>query len=252
MTISLEYSFLLVSLGVIAGIINTLAGGGSNLTLPALMVMGMPADVANATNRVAVWLQCASGMTGFRQHNKLDTQDIIPVLIPNVIGGLCGALAAAWLPPSWVKPLLLGTLLTMTVIMLIRPATFAPPAGTPVKHVSQTPSAWVGLLLAGFYGGFVQAGVGFVLLAALCGTLNYDLVRGNALKLACTLAFTTLSLVVFIADDLIRWAPGLILAIGTMLGARIAVRFAVSANPKVLKVFLLVMTLVGCIAAYTF
>ncbi|OOE93362.1 permease [Salinivibrio sp. MA427] len=252
MAISLEYSFILVSLGVIAGIINTLAGGGSNLTLPALMVMGMPADVANATNRVAVWLQCASGMSGFRQHDKLDTQDIIPVLIPNLIGGLCGALAAAWLPTSWVKPLLLGTLLTMTVVMLVKPATFGPPAGTPVKKVADTPTAWFGLMLAGFYGGFVQAGVGFVLLAALCGTLHYDLVRGNALKLACTLAFTSLSLLVFIADDLVRWAPGLILAIGTMVGARIAVRFAISANPKLLKLFLFVMTLVGCLAAYLF
>ncbi|ODP97678.1 permease [Salinivibrio sp. SS3] len=252
MAMTLEYGLLLVSLGLIAGIINTLAGGGSNLTLPALMVMGMPADVANATNRVAVWLQCVSGMSGFRHHNKLETQDIVPVLLPNLLGGLCGALAAAWLPASWVKPLLLGTLLTMTLVMLIKPATFGPPEGTPTKRVKDTPMAWLGLLLAGFYGGFVQAGVGFVLLAALCGTLHYDLVRGNALKLACTLAFTSLSLVVFIADDLVRWVPGLILAIGTMLGARVAVRFAISASPKVLKAFLFVMTLIGCIAAYAF
>ncbi|OOF31819.1 sulfite exporter TauE/SafE family protein [Salinivibrio proteolyticus] len=252
MTLTMEYGAILVALGFIAGIINTLAGGGSNLTLPALMVMGMPADVANATNRVGVWLQCASGMAGFKRHDKLDTQDIWPVLIPSLIGGLLGALAAAWLPTSWVKPLLLGTLLTMTVVMLVKPTTLTPPPGAPIKKVKDTPSAWLGLCLAGFYGGFVQAGVGFVLLAALCGTLNYDLVRGNALKLACTLAFTTLSLLVFIADDLVHWLPGLLLAIGTMTGARVAVKFAISANPKTLKLFLFVMTLAGCIAAYAF
>ncbi|RXJ73603.1 permease [Veronia nyctiphanis] len=248
--VSFAFSILLLFLGFIAGIINTLAGGGSNLTIPALIVLGLPADVANATNRVGVLMQSVSGVAGFRHHNKLDTSQLIPILIPTIIGGLLGATAVTWLPEAWIKPALLGTMLLMATIILLKPQTVMPDAGTEVKKVTETPMSWLGLGIAGFYGGFVQAGVGFVLLAALCGTLRYDLVRGNALKVVCALAFTAVSMVVFIADDLILWLPGILLAIGSMFGAWIAVKMAIKANPNTLRWFLFVMTLIGCISAY--
>ncbi|MFD2177290.1 sulfite exporter TauE/SafE family protein [Veronia pacifica] len=248
--ISLGFSLLLLFLGFIAGIINTLAGGGSNLTIPALIILGLPAEVANATNRVGVLMQSVSGVAGFRHHNKLDTSQLIPILIPTVIGGLLGATAVTWIPASFIKPALLGTMLLMAFIILVKPQTVMPDADTEVKKVVNTPASWLGLGIAGFYGGFVQAGVGFVLLAALCGTLRYDLVRGNALKVVCALAFTSVSMVVFIADDLILWVPGLLLALGSIAGAWIAVKMAIKANPSTLKWFLFLMTLVGCVSAY--
>ncbi|WP_434360839.1 sulfite exporter TauE/SafE family protein [Parasalinivibrio latis] len=249
MELSFAFGTLLLFLGFIAGIINTLAGGGSNLTIPALIILGMPADVANATNRVGVFMQSVAGVSGFRKHNRLATDDLIPIMIPTVIGGIIGAGAAAWLPSSIIKPLLLGTMLTMALLMVVKPGTIAPEGETEALKVSQSKYGWWALFLAGIYGGFVQAGVGFVLIAALCGALRYDLVRGNALKLLCTLIFTTVSLVIFIIDDLIVWLPGLLLAAGSMVGARIAVKFAINASPKTLRWFLFVMTLVGVIAA---
>ena len=252
MDINLAYIALLLATGFIAGIINTLAGGGTNLTLPALMVMGMPAEVANATNRVGVILQSLVGLFGFKKHNKLPVDDVGPVLVPTLIGGVFGAVAAAYAPSEILKPLLLGSMLTMTVIMLVKPSVILPPEGTPHRRVKDTPSAWLWLLLAGFYGGFVQAGVGFILIAALAGSLRYDLVRTNALKVACVTAFTALALAVFIAQGLVMWGPGLTLAAGTMLGAHVAVKFAISAKPSTLKWFLFIMTLVGTIAAYVF
>ena len=95
----------------------------------------------------------------------------------------------------------------------------------------------------------MQAGVGFILIAALAGTLRYDLVRTNALKMVCTIGLTALALGVFIWNDQILWAPGLILASGTMLGSHLAVKFAIKANPKHLKWFLFVMTVCGSAAA---
>ncbi|SKA50485.1 sulfite exporter TauE/SafE family protein [Enterovibrio nigricans] len=249
MDISLGFGVLLVVLGFIAGIINTLAGGGSNLTIPALIVLGMPAEVANATNRVGVLMQSVSGIAGFRHHNRLKSSDLVGILIPMLGGGLIGASAAAWLPSDIIKPLLLGTMLLMAFIMLVKPSVIAPDANIPFRKVKDTPASWIGLTLAGFYGGFVQAGVGFVLIAALCGTLRYDLVRGNALKLVCTLAFTAVSLAIFIWQDLILWLPGLLLAAGSMLGAWLAVKFAIKANPQTLKWFLFIMTLVGSVFA---
>ena len=249
MDITLVQITLLVVTGFLAGIINTLAGGGSNLTLPALMVMGIPAEVANATNRVGVAIQGLTAVAGFHRHNKLDTDDTVPILVPSVVGGLLGAAAAAYAPSGWIKPLLLGTMLTMALVILVKPSIVAPEPGIPSRKVRDTPSSWWGLGLAGFYGGFVQAGVGFVLLAALAGTLRYDLVRANALKMLCTLVFTVAALAVFIAKGLVMWLPGLILATGTMFGANLAVKMAIKARPETLKWFLFIMTLCGCIAA---
>ncbi|KLV08753.1 sulfite exporter TauE/SafE family protein [Photobacterium ganghwense] len=249
MDISWFHLGLLVSTGFLAGIINTLAGGGSNLTLPALMVMGMPAEVANATNRVGVVLQGLTALLGFRHHGKLDASDTGGIMVPTIIGGLLGAAAAAYAPAGIIKPLLLGTMLSMALIILLKPAIVAPPPGTEPRKVKDTPSSWWGLGLAGFYGGFVQAGVGFVLLAALAGTLRYDLVRANALKMLCTLVFTVVALALFVMEGLVMWIPGLVLAVGTMVGSHLAVKFAIRAKPETLKWFLFVMTLCGCVAA---
>jgi uncharacterized membrane protein YfcA len=169
-----------------------------------------------------------------------------------MIGGVIGALTAALMPNVALKPLLLGTVLTMSAVILLRPGFIAPPPGTPVKSVNESRIAWWSLFAAGIYGGFVQAGVGFILLAALAGGLRYDLVRANALKMVCTLAFTSLSLVIFIWFDQVAWVPGLILALGTMLGSFLSVRFAISVQQSTIKWFLFAMTLVSCIAAVLF
>lgn len=244
--------FALAAVGVLAGGINTIAGGGSNLTLPVLMLLGLPADVANGTNRVAVALQCVVGVRGFKKYDRLDVPAIVPILIPNLLGGVLGAFAAALMPTVALKPILLGTIIAMSIIMLVRPNFIAPEYGTPVKDVRKSRGAWWTLFLAGIYGGFVQAGVGFILLAALAGGLRYDLVRANALKMVCSLSFTLVALVIFIYFDQVRWAPGLILAVGTMLGTWLTVKFAVHAKQSTIKWFLFAMTLCSCVAAWLF
>lgn len=242
----------LALIGFVAGWINTLAGGGSNLTLPMLMMLGLPADVANGTNRVAVFLQAIVVVRGFNHYGKLDTGNILPILVPNLLGGIVGALTAALLPNVTLKPLLLGTVITMSLIILLRPGFIAPPPGTPVRSVGDSRLAWWMLFLAGIYGGFVQASVGFILLATLAGILRYDLVRANALKMTCTLAFTTVSLGIFIAFDQVAWLPGLVLAVGTMAGAWLSVRFAIQVSQTTIKWFLFLMTVCASIGAMIF
>lgn len=246
------FFLLLIVLGVIAGIINTLAGGGSNLTIPALMVMGLPADVANGTNRVGVFLQALIGVTRFRQKGHLPTNDLRGILLPTLSGGLLGACIASFAPEWLLKPLLLGTMLAVSLLMVLRPNSFIPSENTTPKRVNDTPMAFVTLFLAGVYGGFVQAGVGFVLITAFAGLLQYDLVKSNALKLLATISFTTVSLAIFIWQDQVWWTYGLILAIGTMIGAEIGVRLSIKAKPEQLRLFLFVMTLAGVIAAIVF
>ena len=240
---------LLCLVGFIAGGINTVAGGGSNLTLPVLMMLGLPADVANGTNRVGVLLQCVVGVSGFDKHNALDRPAIKSILVPTLLGGAIGALIAALMPGFYLKPLLLGSILAMSVIILIRPGTISPPPDSKVLSPNDHKAAWLGLFGAGVYGGFVQAGVGFILLAALAGGLRYDLLRANALKTVCALAFTAVAMIIFILFDQVWWIPGLVLAAGTMLGAHLAVKVAVKVPQSTLKWFLFVMTIVACSAA---
>ncbi|MEQ8407970.1 MAG: sulfite exporter TauE/SafE family protein [Gammaproteobacteria bacterium] len=236
--------------GFLAGGINTVAGGGSNLTLPALMMLGLPADIANGTNRIAVLMQCVVGVAGYDKHNSLDRPAIWPILIPTLIGGFIGAVAAALIPNLYLKPVLLTTILTMSVIILLKPSVIAPPAGTPTRLPSQHRGAWWGLFGAGLYGGFVQAGVGFILLAALAGGLRYDLLRANALKMTCALAFTLVSVVVFVYFGQVSWVPGLVLACGNMLGAHLAVKIAVKASQESIKWFLFVMTVCAVLGGF--
>lgn len=252
MELTLTSVLLLIFTGFLAGGINTVAGGGSNLTLPVLMILGLPADIANGTNRVSIALQCLTAVTGFDKHQSLDRPAVVPVLIPTIIGGAGGALAAALIPNLYLKPVLLGTILTMALIILIKPSVMAPPPGTPTLSPTENRGAWWGLFAAGVYGGFVQAGVGFILLAALAGGLRYDLLRANALKSVCALAFTSIALLVFIAFDQVWWIPGLILAAGSMTGAHLAVKLAVQASQNTIKWFLFLMTLVAVVASFLF
>jgi uncharacterized membrane protein YfcA len=248
--LSLLFVFLLIISGFFAGFINTIAGGGSMLTLPALMILGMPADIANGTNRVGILLQSIAGARRFHQKGKLEPASIIPTLIPTLSGSLIGSLLASYLPVVFLKPALLITMLGMALIMLVRPSVVAPPAGTPIYTLKERPMAWFGLFVAGLYGGFVQAGVGFILIAALAGGLRYDLVRSNALKMAITVPVTVVALTVYVLRDQVQWIPGLVLAIGMVLGAMASVQFAINVPQSVLKWVMFGMVLLVCLAAF--
>jgi len=250
MDINLASIALLCLTGFFAGAINTVAGGGSNLTLPVLMMLGLPADIANGSNRVAVMLQCLVGLRGYDKNNSLDRPALIPILIPTMSGGLIGALAAAVLPNLYLKPLLLGTILCMSLIILVRPSMIAHSPDTVALTPDESRMGWWGLFAAGVYGGFVQAGVGFILIAALAGGLRYDLVRSNALKMAITVPVTVVALAVYVLRDQVQWIPGLVLAIGMVIGAMASVQFAINVPQSVLKWVMFSMVLLVCLAAF--
>lgn len=241
---------LLIGTGFAAGFINTIAGGGSMLTLPALMVLGLPADIANATNRVGVIMQALVGIRGFNRHRRISTRHAIPILIPTLVGSLVGALLASFMPVSWLKPALLITMLAMALLMVLRPSSMVPPPDSEALTLKENPAAWAMLFGAGIYGGFVQAGLGFVLIAVVAGGLRYDLLRANAFKLLITASLTVIALLVFIVRGQVLWIPGLVLAVGTMLGASVSVRFAIAVPQKVLSRILFGMILLTCLAAW--
>ena len=247
--IDIYQAIILVVIGLMAGVINTLAGGGSNLSLPALMMYGLPADVANATNRIAVLMQSLTASRGFYKHDKIDTASIKDSFLPLFIGGLVGAITASYLNVELLKPILLGTMVVVSLWVIFK-------NDTKVEVDNQRKSCYdskVALLttfVAGFYGGFIQAGVGFVLIATFVGVLNYDLLRANALKVVATVIFTSIALLVFIVREQVAWLPGIILGIGSVVGAQVAVKFAIEVKASTLKLMVLVMTLVASAAAF--
>ncbi|MEZ4440034.1 MAG: sulfite exporter TauE/SafE family protein [Polyangiaceae bacterium] len=238
---------ILAAAGVGAGFINTMAGGGSLLTLPALMLLGLPADVANGTNRLSIVTQSLSGVWAFHRQGRLPKEALPQVLGPTVTGAAVGALVATQVPPTVLKPVLLGTMIAIAMVMAVAPKMVAPEPDVEPRPLGL--KSGLGLFVAGVYGGFVQAGVGFVLLAVLGGMLRYDLLRANALKLAGTLIFGVVALAIFIVARQVAWAPAVVLAVATVIGSQLGVRFAVKVAPKWLRRIVLVCVIASCVAA---
>lgn len=239
---------VVVIAGVAAGFINTVAGGGSLLTLPALMLLGLPASVANGTNRLSVLTQSVSGALAFKRAGKLEHEALGPVVIPTVLGGACGAFVASRAPEQVLEPVLLGTMIGMAVVMVVRPKLVAPDEGEGPVTWRERPLALVGMFGAGLYGGFVQAGVGFVLLGVLGGLFRYDVVRANALKLVCITFFGVVALAIFAHAGQVDWIPAAVLAVATVAGSQLGVRFAVKTSPRVLRGIVLVTVVASVIA----
>jgi uncharacterized membrane protein YfcA len=241
---------LLLTAGLLAGFVNTLAGGGSLLTIPLLMLLGLPAQDANATNRVGVFLHSLAGGEAFDRHGQLDRRAAVALIPPGLAGAVAGAVAASRLPAAVLEPVLLGGLTLIALTLLWKPEALAPAEGSVPRGLGERPAAALALFGVGFWGGFLQAGVGIFLLASFSGLLRYDLVRANALKVVMVASFTGVSLLVFIAADQIAWLPGLILAAGSVVGARLAVGFAVTTRHEILRRVIFGLVLVALIAAW--
>ncbi|PIE17651.1 MAG: permease [Proteobacteria bacterium] len=226
---------LLVFAGLAAGFINTLAGGGSLLALPALALLGLPWEVANGTNRVAVLLQSAAAARSFRSHGRLVLDDIWPLTLPALLGAGAGAAAASLADHAVLEPVIITLLVTLGLLMALRPRlVIASPSEGPLR-VADRPSMRLWLFATGLYGGFLQAGVGYFLLAVLGGGLRYDLARGNALKLVMVASFTVPALAIFVANGLVDWLAGGLLAVASAVGGLLAVRVAVRVDQRVLR-----------------
>jgi uncharacterized membrane protein YfcA len=207
----------------------------------------VPADLANGTNRVAVLAQSITGAKGFDQAGKLDRGALVGIIAPTVLGAGLGAAMASVLPNTWLKPILLTVMAIVALSLLV-------PSGTKPIESDKLPAggviAWLALFGAGLYGGFIQAGVGFILVAIVSGVLHYDLLRSNALKLVCTSIFSGVALIIFALQGQVLWLTGIVLALGSVLGALASVRFAINVDESVLRSILVIMVLTSCIAAW--
>jgi len=228
-----------IAVGFIAGFINILAGSGSLLTLPLLMFLGLPANVANGTNRIAILLQNVVGITSFRKQKVLNFREGLILGIPAVAGSLVGARLAIHMNDEIMTRTIGGLLAVMFCLVVFRPSRWlqSHEGEPPLKKVAQA----VILFLIGIYGGFIQAGVGFFLLAGLVLGAGYELVRANAIKILIVFLYTPFALFIFILNGQVDYKLGLILAVGNMLGAFVATRVAVKWGPRAVRYILLIV-----------
>lgn len=227
-----------IATGFVAGFINTLAGSGSLLTLPLLMFLGLPANMANGTNRIAILLQNVIGAGSFKKQQKLDVKTGLWLGIPTILGSLAGAQIAVSFSDALMEKAIGFVLILMFFVILARPKRWLRQEQEYHFEKISFPQIII-FFLIGVYGGFVQAGVGIFLLAGLVLGIGADLIRANALKVFIILLYTPIALAVFMLNDQVNYTMGLILATGNMLGAFAGSRVAVSWGPKFIRVVLL-------------
>ena len=211
--------------GLIAGIINTLAGSGSLITLPMLMFLGLPANVANGTNRLGVLTTSIIGGSTFLKHVKLPTQQLSWLIIPSLIGALVGAFIAVDINETLLYQVIGFIMIGMLVIILIRPSRYAQSNSFNALRSNKLLLV-VWMFLIGVYGGFIQAGIGIFLIMTFVYWLNLSLNQSNLLKLLIVLIFTIPVLFIFFFNGQIHWFFGILLAVGQGIGAYLAARFA--------------------------
>ncbi len=204
---------LLFAVACLACVINTLAGGGSYLTLAVLMGLGLPPGVANATNRVGILAGLVTGSWKFARLGQLRKSDFLQYCLPAAVGGLGGAYVVILLDDRTLRAVLAVLMLLGTWTILRQPK--ADPSETGQKP---RPMLGAGLFTGvGFYAGFIQAGTGFIALAAT-SLLGIDLKRGNAIKVVSNLVQTIPTLLLFAHHSLVDWKVGLVLALGMAVG----------------------------------
>jgi uncharacterized membrane protein YfcA len=227
MTDDILTALLLLGAGAFAGVLNAVAGGGSLVTLPLLIFLGLPAGVANATNRIAIFMGALGSTHSFAKRDLIPTGWIKVGLAPSLLGVAVGVWGATRIGDVAFERLLAMILLASAALVVWQPPVLAgerapsPATGT-VKRIWM----FAGFLGLGAYSGLVQAGVGFLMTAFLAAQ-GMDLIRANGVKAALTLLYAGAAIGLFAFTDLLDWGAGLTLALGMFFGGKAGVRLQV-------------------------
>lgn len=227
--------FLLFLLGIIAGIINVVAGGGSLLTVPALIFMGLEGAMANGTNRLSILIQSLSAVSSFKKENVSDFKMSLRLSLFTLPGAVAGVIAAVKISSEAFQQTLAVIMILVLISMLIPKAK----NNTGNKAIKKFPRLiYPVMFFIGFYGGFIQAGVGFLLMAALHYIMKMDLLTVNMHKAFIVLVFTIPAMLVFIISGNVNWIYGLTLSAGNGLGAWWSAKHSVRKGEKFIKIFM--------------
>ena len=224
-------SVLLFLVGLIAGALNVIAGGGSLLSLPVMIFLGLPPTVANGTNRVAILLQNVGASWSFHRRGLVSREWLLIAVPPAILGAVFGTIAAVKIGELEFQRLLAVILVLASIWSIWNPIELQPEGSAPLPQGLKRWLFVAVFFLIGAYGGFIQAGIGFILLAATSAA-GFNMIRGNALKVTVVLGFTPIALLLFAWNGKIDWAMGFALAAGNFLGGLAGVHLQVLKGHK--------------------
>jgi uncharacterized membrane protein YfcA len=232
---------LLFGVGTVSSIINVNAGGGSSITLPALIFLGLESAAANGTNRIGILVQNIFAVSSFKQQKVHEFKESLSLSLFTLPGAVLGALVSVRINDVWFQ-----RILGMVMIGIVFSMLFFSTKRNNEPSPSDKNRRWLiypSMLVIGFYGGFIQTGVGFLLMASLYHLLRISLVRVNMHKVFIVLVYTLPALAVFIWTGNVHWEYGGILAAGTALGAWWGARIAVKGGERAIRYILAVAIL---------
>ncbi|HET7657558.1 MAG TPA: sulfite exporter TauE/SafE family protein [Bacillales bacterium] len=236
---TLTHIILILVVGTVAGFINAMAGGGSLLTMPTLIFLGLPASTANGTNRVALLIQNMTGIWNFRRKGFFDWKLSLWLSIPAVVGSLIGASFAVSIPDGLFNKILAVVMIVVVVFIIWQPQKKMAQSEKPITK-GRMVAACIIFFIVGLYGGFIQAGVGFLMIAGMTAIFGMSLVKVNAIKLFVAGVYILASFLIFVFHGEVDWLLGFVLAIGNALGAWIGTHFAVSKGEKWIRIVLVI------------
>lgn len=227
---------LLVITGVATGFLNVMAGGGSMLSVPIMIFLGVPGTIANGTNRIAILPQNVAAVWAFARKGFSNFKLSLSLAICTLPGTLVGATLAARVPNDQFNLLLAIIMLVVLVVMAL------PQAKTLEHHQKPSQKRLIAghllMVLIGFWGGFIHIGVGFLLMPALNRVMQLDLVTTNAHKVFIVFFYTVVALAVFASQLELIWKYGIALGVGTWTGGWIAANMQVKRGIGPIKVTL--------------
>ncbi len=219
--------------GGAAGIVNAMAGGGSSLTVPLLVLAGVPGNFANGTNRVGIFVSNGTTIWSFHRQGVKAYRESLPFLLPVIVGSLIGSIAISQVTDRAFETIF-GILMLPIIFLSLR----EPKAVHGRPDLSRT-ATFILFLFIGIYAGAIQMGVGLVLLAFLTRS-GLPLMKANFVKVVITLAVTMTALPVFIAQGKVRWLPALILTVGLSAGGWLGARIAVKGGERIIRIFMVI------------
>ncbi len=229
--------------GLVAGFVNTMAGGGSFITLVALDMVGLSAETANGTNRIAVEMQNIMAVLGFKSKGMSDWKLSLHFALPALLGAILGARLVIELPEATFHRILAVAMLLMLVVLIVNPKRWLRERKVEMTWPRRL-AAYVTFFAVGIYGGAIQAGVGFLLIASLVAVGGMNLVRCNSHKVFIVGVYTLAAIAVFALNGDIHLGYGVLLGLTQGLGAWIASRLSVDKGEKVVRPVLMLMLVV--------
>ncbi len=241
---------ILLFCGIIAGFINTVAGGGSLLTLPILIFMGLPSNIANGTNRIAIFMQNIFSISGYKSRGISDFKYSSWLSVSALIGSIIGAKIAININEDMFNKILSIVIIIVVLTIIYNKKPFY--INSENISIEKKIISVIIFFFIGIYGGFIHAGVGFLILSILSNYNGIQLSKANSIKVFVVFVYTFFALIVFIMENKINWILGINLGIGNSIGGWIASRWSYNKSDKIIKIFIIISSAIMAIKLWYF